>query len=94
MTKVEVKLPVFAYSRKNPENPCPCEDRPKDLTYKVSQIFWQVADGDRVRKDDPIAGLECEKKTLELLSPASGTLEQVVEDGDEVDINTLLGIIH
>lgn len=91
---VEVRVPVFAYPRKNLENPCPCEDRPVELTYKVSQIFWQVAEGDTVQKDEPIAELESEKKTLELLAPASGKLQYCVEDGAEVEVNTVLGTIH
>ncbi|MDD4542015.1 MAG: hypothetical protein PHR78_07665 [Eubacteriales bacterium] len=94
MSIVKIKVPVFAYPHKSADKPCPCQDRPVELTHKVSQIFWQAADGSDVKKDEPIADLECEKKTLELLSPASGTLEYVVEDGDEVNINTVLGIIH
>lgn len=93
MSKVEVRVPIFAYPRKDPINPCPCEERPVELTYKVCQIFWQVDEGKTVEKGETIAELEAEKKTLELLAPDDGVLKYIVEDAEEVEVNTLIGTI-
>lgn len=91
---IEVKVPTFAFPRKNLENPCPCEDRPVELTYKTSQVFWQVDDGATVTEDQSIADLEVEKKTLDIKAPASGILKIYVEDGTEVDVDTVIAVIQ
>lgn len=93
MNEVEVRLPTFAFPHQDLENPCPCQDRPVELTFKICQIFWQVAEGERVFEGDPIAEIEAEKKTLALLAPTSGKLFYRVLDGEEVDIETLLAVI-
>lgn len=93
MKNTEVRLPQFAFPYKDPENPCPCQDRPINLTYKICQIFWLVGDGEHVDQGVAIAEIEAEKKTLELLAPASGILSYHVVDGEEVDMGALLAII-
>jgi len=56
---------------------------------------WLVSVGDRVEQGDVIAELETDKSTLELESPASGTItEFVVQEGaEEIMAGTVLGMI-
>lgn len=94
MTQVFVKLPVFAFPIKDADNPCPCQDRPMELTYKQGQIFWDVRDGEQVEKGAVIASLEVEKKTLEIESPAAGRIHLQIESGAPVDSHVTLAIIE
>ncbi|MBW2286979.1 MAG: lipoyl domain-containing protein [Deltaproteobacteria bacterium] len=58
-------------------------------------VSWLKAEGDPIRKGEPIAELETAKATQELESPASGRLESiVVAEGEMVPVRTLLGTIR
>ena len=92
--KVPLTLPVFAYPRKNPEHPCPCEERPVELTYKTGTLFWKKMVGQTVRRDEVVAELEVEKKTLEITSPLDGILDsRTVQQGDEVQGSAVIGYL-
>ena len=92
--RVPLSLPVFAYPKKNPEHPCPCEDRPMELTYKVGTLFWKKMPGDAVKRDEPVAEVEVEKKTLEIVSPLDGILDsREIQQGGEVQGDTVIGYL-
>jgi pyruvate/2-oxoglutarate dehydrogenase complex dihydrolipoamide acyltransferase (E2) component len=55
---------------------------------------WLHQTGDRVEKDEPIVDIETEKASVNVTSPASGTLADIVhESGAEVDVGTTIGWI-
>ena len=55
---------------------------------------WMKSSGDTINADEPIVELETEKVTLEVPSPISGVLKEVVaNEGDNVEVGALLGII-
>ena len=95
MNRIPITLPTFCYPKKNLENPCPCEDRPVELTHKNCLIFWQKEEGDLLREGDVLAEAEADKKTVELPAPTAGRLVQrCVEDGDTVRFDEILGYIE
>ena len=58
----------------------------------VSKWFKKV--GDTVARDEPLVELETDKVTVEVPSPAAGTLESIaVQTGATVQVGTLLGTI-
>ena len=55
---------------------------------------WMKAVGDAVGLDEPLVELETDKVTLEVNSPAAGTLQEIVADVDStVGVDALLGVI-
>ena len=55
---------------------------------------WMKSSGDTINADEPIVELETEKVTLEVPSPISGVLKEIVaNEGDNVEVGALLGII-
>lgn len=55
---------------------------------------WMKAVGDAVGLDEPLVELETDKVTLEVNSPAAGTLQEIVADVDAtVGVDALLGVI-
>ena len=55
---------------------------------------WMKSSGDTINADEPIVELETEKVTLEVTSPISGVLKEIVaNEGDNVEVGALLGII-
>ncbi|HZG72830.1 MAG TPA: dihydrolipoamide acetyltransferase family protein [Chondromyces sp.] len=55
---------------------------------------WLVEEGEEVNKGDYLFELETEKSTLEIEAQASGVLKKIIiPEGEEVPINTVLGII-
>src|SRR5713226_3697753 len=57
----------------------------------VPVIEVQVKAGDRVEKEQPLVTLESEKATLDVPSPAAGTIKEVsVKVGDKVSQGTLI----
>lgn len=82
---IPIVLPVFAYPKKDPEHPCPCQDRPMELTHKSGLLFWKKQEGDAVAGGEAVAELEVEKKTLEILAPEGGVLHsRCVPEGGTV----------
>lgn len=56
---------------------------------------WLKKQGDAVGKDDPIVTLESEKATVELPSPAAGTIEQMLKKkGDIAKIGEVIGYLE
>ncbi|MBT3359137.1 MAG: 2-oxoglutarate dehydrogenase complex dihydrolipoyllysine-residue succinyltransferase [Rhodospirillales bacterium] len=55
---------------------------------------WFKAVGDAVAADEPLLELETDKVTLEVNSPAGGTLTEIaVPEGSDVEVGALLGMI-
>tara|TARA_B100001057_G_scaffold480837_1_gene554134 strand:- start:501 stop:1694 length:1194 start_codon:yes stop_codon:yes gene_type:complete len=55
---------------------------------------WMKSSGDSVNADEPIVELETEKVTLEVPSPVSGILQEIVaNEGANVEVGALLGIL-
>jgi pyruvate dehydrogenase E2 component (dihydrolipoamide acetyltransferase) len=53
-----------------------------------------VAEGDRVEEDQPLMRIETDKADVELPSPVSGTVKQIlVSDGDVVEVGDVLVVI-
>ncbi|HET6171344.1 MAG TPA: dihydrolipoamide acetyltransferase family protein [Gaiellales bacterium] len=57
-------------------------------------IRWLSAEGDVVRKGDPLIEVETDKVTVELEAPADGTLATVTAHvGDDVPVGTVIALI-
>lgn len=54
---------------------------------------WLKSTGDHVELDEPIAEVESDKATVELMAEAEGTLTTLVEEGSTVDIGALVAKI-
>ncbi|MEW6248627.1 MAG: dihydrolipoamide acetyltransferase family protein [Nitrospirota bacterium] len=55
-------------------------------------IKWMIAPGGRIEKDQPLLEVETDKVSLEIPSPGTGVLSEVlVQAGQTVPIGTLLG---
>ncbi len=55
---------------------------------------WFKSVGDAVAVDEPIVELETDKVTVEVNAPVAGTLTEIAaEDGSEVEVGALLGVI-
>jgi pyruvate dehydrogenase E2 component (dihydrolipoamide acetyltransferase) len=55
---------------------------------------WLVSEGQDVAEDDPLVEIQTDKTTVEIPSPAAGTVTQIlVEEGKVVPVGTLLVVI-
>lgn len=54
---------------------------------------WLVDDGAAIEEGQPIYELETDKSTMEIESPAGGTLKRKVDAGDTLPIGTEIGEI-
>ncbi|HEY3863705.1 MAG TPA: 2-oxoglutarate dehydrogenase complex dihydrolipoyllysine-residue succinyltransferase [Verrucomicrobiae bacterium] len=56
---------------------------------------WLKAEGDSVNKDENVVALESEKATVELPSPASGTLSRIVKrKGDKAQVGEVIAYLE
>lgn len=55
---------------------------------------WLVADGTPVREGDPIYTLEIEKSTMDVESPAAGTLRHIGQAGNTYKVGEVIGEIE
>ena len=61
---------------------------------EATVVKWFKAVGDAVAVDEPLAELETDKVTVEVPSPAAGTLADIAApEGAEVEVGALLGSI-
>ena len=59
---------------------------------EIVVLEWLFAAGDHVDAEAPVVVIETEKAETEIEAPASGTLEIIVEPGDdEHPVGTVLG---
>jgi pyruvate/2-oxoglutarate dehydrogenase complex dihydrolipoamide acyltransferase (E2) component len=55
---------------------------------------WLVAEGDEVGEDQPLVEIQTDKTTVEIPSPAAGTVSRIlVAEGDTVPVGTVLVVI-
>lgn len=54
---------------------------------------WLFKNGATVAEGQPLYTLEAEKATQEIESPASGTLEILVPEGEDIPAGTIIGTI-
>ena len=55
---------------------------------------WLVAEGDEVAEDQPLVEIQTDKTTVEIPSPASGTVSRIlVDEGKTVPVGTVLVVI-
>ena len=55
---------------------------------------WLKKPGDKIQRDEPLFEISTDKIDSEIPAPASGTLQKIlVEEGQTVEINTVVGII-
>src|SRR5438093_3501700 len=55
---------------------------------------WLVKVGQDVAEDDPLVEIQTDKTTVEIPSPAAGTITQIlVDEGDVVPVGTVLVVI-
>ena len=93
--RIPIYIPNTALPKKDIENPCDCQDRPVKLLYKTGILTWRRQVGDRVKLDDVVCEGEVEKKALEFLSPADGTLTEIcLGDGEGFAYGDILGYIE
>ncbi|MGH8264002.1 MAG: 2-oxo acid dehydrogenase subunit E2, partial [Steroidobacteraceae bacterium] len=56
---------------------------------------WFKKEGDAVARDEPLVELETDKVTVEVPSPAAGTLDEIrVKQGQSVQVGTVLGAVR
>lgn len=54
-------------------------------------VEWYSAEGDEVREDDPLVDVETDKAVVEIPTPSSGTLVEIVaEPGDIVEVGEVI----
>ena len=55
---------------------------------------WLVAEGDEIAEDAPLVEIQTDKTTVEIPSPAAGTVSRIlVAEGDVVPVGTVLVVI-
>ncbi|MDQ3161984.1 MAG: E3 binding domain-containing protein, partial [Actinomycetota bacterium] len=55
---------------------------------------WLVAEGDELSEDDPLVEIQTDKTTVEIPSPAAGTVTRIlVAEGEVVPVGTVLVVI-
>jgi len=58
-------------------------------------VAWRKHIGDRVEKGETIMEVEMDKATMEVESPVSGVVKEIlVPEGETVPVNTLLAFIE
>jgi pyruvate dehydrogenase E2 component (dihydrolipoamide acetyltransferase) len=57
-------------------------------------IRWLKKEGERVEKGEPLMEVETDKATVEIESPATGILSQVVsQEGDEIPVTQVMAVV-
>src|SRR5262250_2926642 len=84
--------------------PCGRENRPMAYEFKLPDLGegltegeiarWLVHEGQEVAEDDPLVEVQTDKATVEIPSPAAGTVSKIlVAEGEIVPVGTLLLVI-
>jgi len=93
--RVVICVPEKAMPKKDPEHPCPCQDRPVSMKRKKGILTWLKEEGDQVCEGEVLCEAEVEKKALEFKSPASGVLCEIcIGDEEKFGIDDVLGYIE
>src|SRR2546423_7324577 len=55
---------------------------------------WLVSEGQEIAEDDPLVEIQTDKTTVEIPSPAAGTVTSIrVDEGETVAVGTVLVVI-
>lgn len=93
MKEIEIRVPESAVPKSGPYK-CKCMEEGVNLSGKKGKVFWIAALNDNVKEGELLCEIELRKKVFEILSPCDGTLARIdMEDGDECEGGSLLGII-
>ena len=61
---------------------------------EATLLAWHKKEGEAVKRDEPLLELETDKVTVEVPSPADGSIESIVaQTGSTVAVGALLGAI-
>lgn len=63
---------------------------PGESITEVEIASWLVASGDYVEVDQPIAEIDSDKATLELVAEFAGEITLIAEDGDAVEVGSVV----
>ena len=63
---------------------------PGESITEVEIAQWMVADGEYVQQDQIICEIDSEKATLELAAEQSGRIELIAQEGDTVDVGSVV----
>ena len=66
---------------------------PGESITEVQLATWLVEDGQQVEKDQDIAEIDSDKATLSLAAEGEGKIELKVEEGDTVDVGSVIAVI-
>lgn len=66
---------------------------PGESINEVQVATWLVEDGDFVEIDQDVVEIDSDKATLPLAAPADGKIKIIVEEGETIEINTLIAQI-
>lgn len=95
MKLVAIEVPRFLQPKPTGEEACECQKRPLETTYKTGSLFWRWQPGEAVAQGDVLCEAGIDKKTFEILSPATGELaEQTIAEGGEFSAASILGYIR
>lgn len=93
--RVEIIIPDSLMPKPQPYRNCECMKRPIDLKTKKGTLTWLCAAGDAVEEGQIIAEGEADKKTVEIVAPASGVLvEKCIEDEFVFQAGDVIGYIE
>ena len=88
-------VPASQLPRKDPVNPCPCQERPVDLSAKKGVLFWLRQEGEAVEAGEVLCEGEVDKQVLEFTAPCSGVLcQQCVADEEVFSAGDVLGYLE
>lgn len=59
----------------------------------VTLAEWKACEGQRIEKGDNVLDIEAEKSAFEMVAPEAGWLHILIEQGLEVDVNSVVGLI-
>src|SRR5207253_4284591 len=86
VTRLDARLRPMAYELKLP-------DLGEGLT-EGEVARWLVSEGQEVGEDDPLVEIQTDKTTVEIPSPAAGTVTRIlVAEGKVVPVGTVLVVI-
>ena len=95
MSLIAIRIPDPVYPKADPDNPCPCTERPMELLFKTCLLFPLANPGDRVEVGQIVAEFECEKKTAQIPAPETGILSRwCFEEGDTFDPEEIVGYVE
>ena len=93
--RLAIVVPESMMPRKDPDNPCPCQDRPVEFTVKKGVLSWFYEVGDTVPAGEILCEGEVEKKAVEFPAPRTGVLvEQTVAEDEVFAAGDVLGYLE